>query len=173
MDKDSRFVGLDVHAETIAVGVAEPGGEVRSLGTIPNTPEAVRRLVKKLGPPETLRVCYEAGPTGYVLYRQLSALGVPCAVIAPSLIPVKAGDRVKTDRRDAQKLAKFYRSGELTDVRIPMEAEESARDLVRAREDALEDRLRARHRLQKLLLRQGRIYRLTKGWGVKHREWLL
>src|SRR5438876_849822 len=113
MDKDSRFVGLDVHAETIAVGVAEPGGEVRSLGTIPNTPEAVRRLVKKLGPPETLRVCYEAGPTGYVLYRQLTALGVPCAVIAPTLVPVKAGDRVKTDRRDAEKLARSYRSGDL------------------------------------------------------------
>src|SRR2546428_7423711 len=119
MDKDSRFVGLDVHAETIGVGVAEPGGEVRSLGTIPNTPEAVRRLVKKLGPPETLRVCYEAGPTGYVLYRQLSALGVPCAVIAPTLVPVKAGDRVKTDRRDAEKLARSYRSGDLTPVWVP------------------------------------------------------
>ncbi len=109
MEKDSRFVGLDVHAETITVAVAEPGGEVRFLGTIPNTPEAVRRLAKKLGPPETLRVCYEAGPTGYVLYRQLSALGVPCAVIAPTLVPVKAGDRVKTDRRDAEKLARSYR----------------------------------------------------------------
>ena len=133
MDKDSRFVGLDVHAETIAVGVAEPGGEVRSLGTIPNTPEAVRRLVKKLGPPETLRVCYEAGPTGYVLYRQLSALGVPCAVIAPTLVPVKAGDRVKTDRRDAEKLARSYRSGDLTPVWVPDPGHEALRDLVRAR----------------------------------------
>src|SRR2546425_468603 len=173
MHKDSRFVGLDVHAETIAVGVAEPGGEVRSLGTIPNTPEAVRRLVKKLGPPETLRVCYEAGPTGYVLYRQLSALGVPCAVIAPTLVPVKAGDRVKTDRRDAEKLARSYRSGDLTPVWVPDPGHEALRDLVRAREAAKKDQLRARHRLGKFLLRQGRRAPTgIKAWGVKHRAWL-
>ncbi len=176
MEKDSRFVGLDVHAETIAVGVAEPGGEVRSLGTIPNTPEAVRRLVrlvKKLGPPETLRVCYEAGPTGYVLYRQLSALGVPCAVIAPTLVPVKAGDRVKTDRRDAEKLARSYRSGDLTPVWVPDPGHEALRDLVRAREAAKKDQLRARHRLGKFLLRQGRRAPTgSKAWGVKHRAWL-
>src|SRR5437016_4387196 len=154
MDKDSRFVGLDVHAETIAVGVAEPGGEVRSLGTIPNTPEAVRRLVKKLGPPETLRVCYEAGPTGYVLYRQLTALGVACAVIAPTLVPVKAGDRVKTDRRDAEKLARSHRSGDLTPVWVPDADHEALRDLVRARAAAKKDQLRARHRLGKFPLRQ-------------------
>src|SRR5881396_3011526 len=173
MDKDSRFVGLDVHAETIAVGVAEPGGEVRSLGTIPNTPEAVRRLVKKLGPPETLRVCYEAGPTGYVLYRQLSALGVPCAVIAPTLVPVKAGDRVKTDRRDAEKLARTYRSGDLTPVWVPDAAHEALRDLVRAREAAKQDQLRARHRLGKLLLRRGiRPPPAAKPWTQRHRRWL-
>src|SRR5213080_1559579 len=173
MDKDSRFVGLDVHAETIAVGVAEPGGEVRSLGTIPNTPEAVRRLVKKLGPPETLRVCYEAGPTGYVLYRQLSALGVPCAVIAPTLVPVKAGDRVKTDRRDAEKLARSYRSGDLTPVWVPDAAHEALRDLVRAREAAKQDQLRARHRLGKFLLRHGRRpLEGVKPWTQRHRRWL-
>jgi transposase len=173
MAEHSRFVGLDVHAETIAVAVAEPGGEVRALGTIPNTPEAVRRVMKKLGPPQTLRVCYEAGPTGYVLYRQLTALGVPCAVIAPTLVPVKAGDRVKTDRRDAEKLARSYRSGDLTPVWVPDAEHEALRDLVRAREAAKKDQLRARQRLGKFLLRQGRRAPTgIKAWGVKYREWL-
>src|SRR5882672_3702741 len=173
MEKDSRFVGLDVHAETIAVAVAESGGEVRSLGTIPNTPEAVRRLAKKLGPPETLRVCYEAGPTGYVLYRQLTALGVPCAVIAPTLVPVKAGERVKTDRRDAEKLARSYRSGDLTPVWVPAPGHEALRDLVRAREAAKKDQLRARHRLGKFLLRQGRRPpTVMDAWTQKHLRWV-
>ena len=145
--KKIRFVGLDVHAETIAVAVAEPDGEVRSLGTIPNREESVRKLVKKLGPTEHLRVCYEAGPTGYALYWQLTALGVSCEVVAPTLIPVKAGDRVKTDRRDATKLARLHRNGDLTAVWVPDEAHEALRDLVRAREAAKQDQLRARHRL--------------------------
>src|SRR6202035_2889174 len=97
MKEKVRFLGLDVHAETIAVAIAETDGEVRSLGTISNRAESIRKLVKKLGPVEQLRVCYEAGPTGYVLYWQLSALGVKCEVVAPTLVPVKAGDRVKTD----------------------------------------------------------------------------
>jgi transposase len=108
-----RFIGLDVHAETIAVGVAEPGVEVRSLGVIPNRPESIRRVIKKLGPANQLRVCYEAGPTGYVVDWELTALGVTCEVVAPTLVPVKAGDRVKTDRRDALKLARTYRAGDL------------------------------------------------------------
>jgi len=114
-----RFVGLDVHAETIAVGVAEAGGDVRSLGVIPNRLESLRKLVHKLGSIQDLRACYEAGPTGYVLYWQLTQLGVACEVIAPSLVPTKAGDRVKTDRRDAEKLARCYRAGELTAVWVP------------------------------------------------------
>src|SRR5213594_3692216 len=174
MEKDSRFVGLDVHAETIAVAVAEADGTVRSLGTIPNTPEAVRRLVTKLGPRKLLRVCYEAGPTGYVLYRQLTALDVPCAVVAPTLVPVKAGDRVKTDRRDAAKLARSHRSGDLTPVWVPDAAHEALRDLVRAREAAKQDQLRARHRLSKFLLRHSQIPPETvkKSWTQKYMEWI-
>ena len=114
-----RFIGLDVHAETIAVAAAEPSGEVRSLGVIPNRLESIRKLVKKLGPVKHLRVCYEAGPTGYVVYWQLTALGVACEVVAPTLVPVKARDRVKTDRRDALKLARSYRAGDLTPVWVP------------------------------------------------------
>src|SRR5688572_18409486 len=151
-----RFVGLDVHADTIAVAVAEADGEVRSHGVIPNRLESVRKLIVKLGPVNQLRVCYEAGPTGYVLYWQLLQLGVVCEVIAPSLVPSKAGDRVKTDRRDAEKLARCYRAGELTPVWVPDADHEALRDLVRAREAAKKDQLRARHRLGKFLLRHGR-----------------
>src|ERR1022692_4182405 len=125
--KNVRFVGLDVHAETIAVAVAEVGGEVRSLGVISNRAESVRRLMGKLGEPESLRVCYEAGPTGYVLYWQLTELGVQCEVIAPTLMPTKPGDRVKTDRRDAQRLARSYRSGDLTPVWVSAAGSEALR----------------------------------------------
>lgn len=151
-----RFVGLDVHADTIAAAVAEPDGEVRTLGVIPNRLQSVRKLVKKLGPAKQLKACYEAGPWGYVLYWQLTALGVACEVVAPTLVPVKAGDRVKTDRRDATKLARSYRAGDLTPVWVPDAAHEALRDLVRAREDARQDQLRARHRLNKFLLRHGK-----------------
>src|ERR1700689_4054327 len=150
-----RFLGLDVHAETITVAVAEADGEVRSLGTIANRVESIRKLMRKLGPVEQLRACYEAGPTGYVLYWQLGELGAKCEVIAPTLMPMKAGDRVKTDRRDAERLARSYRSGDLTAVWVPDEASEALRDLVRAREAAKQDQLRARHRLSKFLLRSG------------------
>ena len=128
-----RFVGLDVHADTIAVAVAEPDGQVRSIGIIPNRQDSIRKLLGKLGPVDHLRACYEAGPTGYVVYWQLTQLGVACEVIAPTLVPTKAGDRVKTDRRDAEKLARCYRAGELTAVWVPDAAHEALRDLVRAR----------------------------------------
>lgn len=169
-----RFVGLDVHAETIAAAVAEPSGEVRSLGVIANRPEAIRRLVRKLGPAEELRFCYEAGPTGYVLYWQLAALGVRCEVVAPSLVPSKPGDRVKTDRRDAGRLAHSYRAGDLTAVWVPDAAHEALRDLVRAREAAKQDLLRARHRLGKFLLRHGwrRPENLRTAWTKQHLEWI-
>jgi transposase len=168
-----RFVGLDVHAETIAVAVAEAGGEVRSLGIIPNKLESVRKMIGKLGPVQHLKACYEAGPTGYVLYWQLTQLGVACEVIAPTLVPTKAGDRVKTDRRDAEKLARCYRAGELTAVWIPDAAHEALRDLVRAREAAKKDQLRARHRLGKFLLRHGkRPTDAGKAWSKKYLEWI-
>jgi transposase len=168
-----RFVGLDVHAETIAVAVAEPGGEVRSLGIIPNRPESVRKMIGKLGPVGTLKCCYEAGPTGYVLYWQLAQLGVACEVIAPTLVPVKSGDRVKTDRRDAEKLARCYRAGELTAVWVPDAAHEALRDLVRAREAAKKDQLRHRHRLGKFLLRHGkRPTEAGEKWTQKYLNWI-
>jgi transposase len=168
-----RFIGLDVHAETIAVAVAETAGEVRSLGVIPNRPDSVRRLMKKLGPARQLRVCYEAGPTGYVLYWQLTALGVACEVVAPTLVPVKAGDRVKTDRRDALKLARSYRAGDLTPVWVPDAAQEALRDLVRAREAARKGQVRARHRLGKFLLRQGRRPPVPMhAWTQRHLMWV-
>ena len=156
MENNIRFVGFDVHAATIAVAVAEGSGEVSSLGVIPNQPDAVRKLIRRLGPADRLWVCYEAGPCGYALYWQMIELGVKCEVVAPTLIPVKPGERVKTDRRDAGKLARSYRAGDLTAVWVPDRAHEALRDLVRAREVAKADQLRARHRLLKLLLRQGR-----------------
>jgi transposase len=175
MRNPTRFVGLDVHADTIAVAVAEEGrrGEVRQLGIIPNRPEAVRKLIQKLSPKEELRVCYEAGPTGYALYWQLVGLGVACEVVAPTLVPVKAGDRVKTDRRDAVRLARCYRAGELTPVWVPDPAHEALRDLVRARASAKQDQLRARHRLSKFVLRSGRRpAKETTAWGTKYMEWM-
>ena len=173
MREKLRFLGLDVHAETIAVAVAEPDGEVRSLGTISNREESIRKLIRKLGSPEQLRACYEAGPTGFVLYWQLTQLGVECAVVAPSLVPKKPGDRVKTDRRDALELARCHRSGDLTAVWVPDEDSEALRDLVRQREAAKQDQLRARHRLTKFLLRTGQRPPLgLKAWTEKYVEWL-
>ena len=173
MREKLRFLGMDVHAEAIAVAIAEPDGEVRSVGTIANREDSIRKFIKKLGSPEQLRACYEAGPTGFVLYWQLAQLGVECAVIAPSLVPTKPGDRVKTDRRDALKLARSHRSGDLTAVWVPDEDSESLRDLVRQREAAKQDQLRARHRLTKFLLRTGQRPPLgLKAWTERYLRWL-
>jgi transposase len=171
--KDIRHVGFDVDSERIAVAVAEASGEVLSLGTIPYQEESVRRLVKKLGLASRLQVCYEAGPHGYGLYWQLTKLGVHCDVVAPTLVPVKSGDRVKTNRRDAEKLARSYRSGDLTAVWVPDAEHEALRDLVRAREAAKKDQLRARHRLGKFLLRRGlRAAAGVKNWTNAHLSWI-
>jgi transposase len=164
---------MDVHAATIAVAVVEGRGVPRSLGVIENRPEAIHRLLKKLGDAATLRVCYEAGPTGYVLYWQLQKLGIHCEVVAPSLVPVKAGDRVKTDRRDAEKLARAYRSGDLTAVFVPDAEHEALRDLVRAREAAKKDELRAKHRLSKYLLRYGKYPPAgCRAWTLTYWRWV-
>ena len=173
MREKLRFLGLDVHAETIAVAVAETNGETRSLGTIANREDSIRKFINKLGSPEQLRACYEAGPTGFVLYWQLTQLGVDCSVVAPSLVPKKPGDRVKTDRRDALKLAHCHRNGDLTAVWVPDDASEALRDLVRQREAAKQDQLRARHRLTKFLLRTGQRPPLgLKPWTERYMRWL-
>jgi transposase len=146
---------------------------VRSVGVIENRPEAVRRLLGKLGELSSLRVCYEAGPTGYVLYWQLTRMGVTCEVLAPSLLPVKPGDRVKTDRRDAEKLARAYQSGDVARVFVPDAAHEALRDLVRAREAAKKDELRAKHRLSKFLLRYGQYAPAgCRAWTLTYWRWV-
>lgn len=168
MKQRTRFLGLDVHKETIAVAVCEEVGRPEPYSTIPNQPEALRKLVKTLSSNKAVRLVagYEAGPTGFVISRQLARLGVECVVAAPSLMPRRSGDRVKTDRRDALLLARLLRSGDLTAVWIPDEAHEALRDLVRARSDAKVDLLRASHRLAKFLLRKG----VTPPPGVRSRS---
>jgi transposase len=168
------YVGLDVHKESIVVAVAEGGlrGEVREYGRIANTPAALDRLARKLGGDGVkLRSCYEAGPCGYGIQRQLSAQGHECVVVAPSLIPKRAGDRVKTDRRDAASLARLHRAGELTAVWVPDAGHEAMRDLVRARLDAVHALRRARQQLSGFLLRQRRHYG-RPAWTRLHRRWL-
>jgi transposase len=176
MPQDSTaFVGLDTSKLKISVAVAEEGrqGEVRFVGDIESSPEAVRRLVSKLaGKHRQLAFCDEAGPTGYGLYRQITALGHECTVIAPSLIPKRPGERVKTNRRDAVTLARLHRAGELTRIWVPDPDHEAVRELVRAREAAMEDLRRARQHLQSLLLRHGRIFPGRKPWTRAHARWL-
>lgn len=172
--QDSTFIGLDVHKATIFVAVAraERGGEIRHWGTVLHRPDYVRKLVEKLAASGgRLHFCYEAGPCGYGLHRQLVELGYDCIVVAPSLIPVKAGDRVKTDRRDAMMLAKLHRAGELTAVWVPDAAHEAMRDLVRARATAMRVVGKARQHLQGFLPRHGRIYPGKKGWTGAGWRW--
>ena len=133
-DRQVRYIGLDVHKASISVAIAEASGAPGSYGHIANDPSAIRKLMTRLGGPGIqLRVAYEAGPTGYGVHRQLTSMGIECLVVAPSLIPKRPGDKVKTDRRDALKLARLLRSGDLTPVWVPDEAHEALRNLVRAR----------------------------------------
>src|SRR6201992_2148342 len=169
------FVGIDTAKTHNAVAVAEVGrnGEVRYLGTFENTPDAVTKLIRKLADRyETLHFCYEAGPAGYGLYRQICALGHTCLVVAPSLFPRRPGDRVKTNRRDALSLSRLLRAGELTAVWVPDETHEAVRDLVRTRAMAVEDCRRKRQHVTSFLLRHGRSYEGKTSWRGRHRRWL-
>jgi transposase len=168
------YVGLDVHKEGIVVAVAAGGlrGEVREYGRIANTALALDRLLRKLGGDGvSLRFCYEAGPCGYGIQRQVSATEHECIVVAPSLIPRRAGDRIKTDRRDAASLARLHRAGELTAVWVPDARHEAMRDLARARLDAVHSLRRARQQLSGFLLRQGCHYG-RPAWTKLYRRWL-
>ncbi len=172
--EDTRFVGWDVHGATMAVAQAAPGrGPGTFEGTLATDPAVVRRWVERQPDRATLRVCYEAGPTGYGWARQLAAWGVACEVVAPGRVPVKATDRVKTDRRDALKLAEALRAGTLTPVRVPSPAEEAFRDRVRARTTAVPDHTRVRHRVKRALLRWGvRPPHPLAPWGAPYLAWI-
>lgn len=175
MNKFSKYVGLDTHADTIAVAVADAcGGKPRYYGEIPNCPASVAKLAKKLSPDgEVVSFCYEAGPCGYGVYHQLTELGHACDVVAPSLIPMKPGDRVKTDRRDALQLSRLQRAGELTSVWVPGLEQEAIRDLTRAREDLVSMERRAKQRLGAFLLRHGKVYTAgVKKWTKRYFRWL-
>ena len=174
MEQSIKYVGLDVHGKSIAVAVADGGStEVRFVGEIINTPEAMAKLVKQLkARGMKLSFCYEAGPCGYVIHRQLLALGQECQVVAPSLIPKKAGDRVKTDRRDSLMLARLHRAHELTAVWVPDGEHEALRDLTRARSDMKDLERRARQRLLAFLLRHGRRHEGKSNWTQAHFRWL-
>ena len=173
MSEPITYVGIDAHKSELQVAVLAPDAAEPTIWTVRNEVRAVNRLRRRLerdasGP---IACCYEAGPCGYALQRQLERGRVRCDVIAPALVPRKPGERIKTDRRDARKLAELHRADLLTVVRAPTPAEEAVRDLCRARDDARADRQRCRHRLGKLLLRRGLHYP-ARAWTQAHRRWV-
>jgi transposase len=174
-DLSEAWVAFDTSKLRNSVAIAEGSrGEVRFLGEIDNTPEATRKLVKKLGRRyRRLTFCYEAGPTGYDLYRLIMALGYPCIVAAPSLVPRRPGDRVKTNRRDALNLVQLLRAGNLTAIWVPDERHEAMRDLVRTRSVAVADLRKKRQQVTALMLRLGRHYPGKKTWSKAHHTWLM
>lgn len=169
---EAVVLAMDVHKNTISMGLLEPGSTQVLVDKISTDEESIRRLIRRFADPGRVWACYEAGPTGYELARRLRTAGMRCEVIAPSLIPTRQGDRVKTDKRDARRLATLFRGGQLSSVRVPAPAEEAVRDLCRARADMVIDRTRARHRLGKFLLRHGRIWRGGDNWTLKHQAWI-
>jgi transposase len=176
--KKELYLGLDVHKDCMATVVAEEGrtGQVRDTGVISNDLHALEKWIARLrkahGKEVLLRACYEAGPCGFGIARRLRQLGVECEVVAPSMTPTRTGDRVKTDKRDARKLARLLRAGELTAVYIPEATDETMRDLCRARSDAVDDRRRSRHRLKGFLLRHGYRYQGKSAWSAAHERYL-
>jgi len=172
MQKGITHMALDDSKNSIVAGILRPKTTEPKLRQFPNEAKHLRRFFTRLQGEGPVTSCYEAGPSGYDLYRQLTALGVPCQVMAPALTPRKPGERIKTNRRDAAKLVRLFRAGELTPIRVPDEAQEAVRDLLRCREDVQEDLLRWRHRLLKFLARHGRVYREGRNWTGRHWAWL-
>jgi transposase len=175
--KKKLYLGLDVHKDSITIAIAVEGrnGEVRLYGTISNDLHALEKTLRKIRQAHggaQLEVCYEAGPCGFGIARRLVQLKIACTVVAPSMLPQRAGDRVKTDKRDARKLARLLRAGELTAIYIPESTDEAIRDLCRARTDAVDDRRRSRHRLKGFLLRHGYRYQGKSAWSPAHERYL-
>jgi transposase len=172
MEQGTTYVALDDSARKIVAGILRPDTTQVELREMPNEPAHLRRLFERLKREGPVVACYEAGVLGYDLYRQLRALDVPCQVMAPALTPRRAGQRIKTDRRDAIKLVRLFRAGELTPIHVPTEVEEAGRDLLRCRDDVRRDVLRWRHRVLKLLARHGRVFRGGRHWTQRHWRWL-
>ena len=172
MGESTVIIAFDQHAASVTAAVLLPGHPEPAVQPLASDLLAIRRFVTKVSDHAPVRCCYEAGPCGFELQRYLQHHGIPCEVIAPSLVPRTVGDRIKTDRRDARRLAILYRVGALTPVHVPTEEEEAARDLLRCREDIRADLLRARHRLSTFLLRHGRPFTVTRAWTRKYDTWL-